>query len=169
MGAGEALAKQKGGKRGAVDLKQSLQIALRHADMRRDGADRNVPAADIFHGMDLCRSQSGRAYPAAFWNVRVFTVRSERKHHQIVHMGRSTMPKRRRHLPAIVVQQLVRIACQKIERGCPPPDMCCMMASSTSTTIRDNVAYGIRMAMDSPKERRSNTTVSPLLINTASF
>src|SRR6266513_978495 len=39
MSAGEALADQKAGKRGAVDLKQSLQIALRHADMRRNAAD----------------------------------------------------------------------------------------------------------------------------------
>src|SRR6202171_1153669 len=47
VGAGEALAKQKCGKRGAVELKQSLQIALCHAAMLREAADRNFPAADI--------------------------------------------------------------------------------------------------------------------------
>jgi hypothetical protein len=44
-----------------------------------------------------------------------------------------------------------------------------MTASSTSTTISDNIEYGIRVVMASPRVRRSNMMASPLLTSTASF
>jgi len=54
--AGEAPREQKGGKRGAIVFEQSLQIARRHPEIRRDAADRKIAAADIFDGIDLCGS-----------------------------------------------------------------------------------------------------------------
>src|SRR3982074_649836 len=56
IGAGEAPAEQKFGKRGAIALTQSLQIARGHAETGRDNADRHIPAADISDDMGLCCS-----------------------------------------------------------------------------------------------------------------
>src|SRR5260370_6987541 len=58
VGAGEAPPEQKGGKRGAIVLKQTLQMARRHADMPADGADRNTPMLQVFSTLGLSSFQS---------------------------------------------------------------------------------------------------------------
>ena len=53
MSARETALEQQGGKRGAIALEQSLQIARRYAEMRGDAADRKIPAANILGNINL--------------------------------------------------------------------------------------------------------------------
>src|SRR5450631_1059969 len=117
VGAGEAPPEQEGRKRGAIVLKQSLQMARRHAEMRGDGADRNFPMVEVLGNIRLCRFQSCRPHAPISCNVGGFAGSSEREHCQIVHVSRNPMSKRRRPHLVIITQQGVGVACQQLERG----------------------------------------------------
>ena len=117
MRARQAPAEQKCGKRGAVALEQPLQIARRHAKMRGDAADRNIPTADIFDDIDLCRPQSGGTHAATFGTVLSFAGGPKRQRHQIAHVGGDMLPQRNRLHRVIIAQQRVGVACQQPERG----------------------------------------------------